>query len=426
LKSAKQQAKDLARTQEFFDQLLTTGSLKDPAATKAPASDEQRNQSRPTEEPTSSKVNGVAPVTLDQSQPDTQPVPGLDPPPIKSQKPIPVKLNAGSLTSPKLNRSETERPKSLTSMFSPLKGDQPQQILILVDALAAARKEMGSQSARVKDLEELLQKERIARESAESRALQLEKERQVGPSKVTALVNGVVKGGEPSSAPAGQSTSNGEVVGVDGDKDGDSAHGSGPSGVHQPALTKSSEILQERLEVLVREMDEMKKKMEQYKQRADVAEKDSASSRRSLAEMVDKIRKDDEERVVRQEQKKKLKQQQQKSDTSAPSSNQKEMTSTSESEAYAADLQAVTSSSSLLQKAGVHTGQPIGPSEVAALERAVQMMMAQVQGQAQHRSSQATRHELLVQSAPYASILGVVVLGMGVMAMLNGWQKADR
>ncbi len=31
--------------------------------------------------------------------------------------------------------------------------------------------------------------------------------------------------------------------------------------------------------------------------------------------------------------------------------------------------------------------------------------------------------EQLVQSAPYASILGVVLLGVGMMAYLNGWQK---
>jgi len=40
----------------------------------------------------------------------------------------------------------------------------------------------------------------------------------------------------------------------------------------------------------------------------------------------------------------------------------------------------------------------------------------------------AKRHRvnMLEQSAPYASMLGVVLLGVGIMAYLNGWQKMDK
>jgi hypothetical protein len=33
---------------------------------------------------------------------------------------------------------------------------------------------------------------------------------------------------------------------------------------------------------------------------------------------------------------------------------------------------------------------------------------------------------LLYNSAPYASMLGVVLIGMGLMAYMNGWQKVER
>jgi hypothetical protein len=33
---------------------------------------------------------------------------------------------------------------------------------------------------------------------------------------------------------------------------------------------------------------------------------------------------------------------------------------------------------------------------------------------------------MLLQSAPYASILGVVLIGVGLMTYLNSWQKLEK
>jgi hypothetical protein len=41
-------------------------------------------------------------------------------------------------------------------------------------------------------------------------------------------------------------------------------------------------------------------------------------------------------------------------------------------------------------------------------------------------ATQWHRHNLLQQSTPYASMLGVVLLGVGLMAYLNGWQRIDK
>jgi hypothetical protein len=51
------------------------------------------------------------------------------------------------------------------------------------------------------------------------------------------------------------------------------------------------------------------------------------------------------------------------------------------------------------------------------LERAVATALA---------SKSYDRNEMLLQSAPYASILGVVLIGVGLMTYLNSWQKLEK
>lgn len=36
------------------------------------------------------------------------------------------------------------------------------------------------------------------------------------------------------------------------------------------------------------------------------------------------------------------------------------------------------------------------------------------------------RRKFMEEASPYASMLGVVLLGVGLMAYLNGWQKMDK
>ena len=70
-----------------------------------------------------------------------------------------------------LKRSDTEKPK--LSGGSPVSRESS-QILSLAEALSAARKDLESQGARVRELEDLLRQERTARENAEERARKLE------------------------------------------------------------------------------------------------------------------------------------------------------------------------------------------------------------------------------------------------------------
>lgn len=78
----------------------------------------------------------------------------------------------------------------------------------------------------------------------------------------------------------------------------------------------------------------------------------------------------------------------------------------------------------LLQKSsagGPANGYANPPSaiELRELGKAVSNAMAQKAQRGQRSSTQ----EQLAQTAPYASLIGVVLLGVGMMAWLNGWQK---
>ena len=66
------------------------------------------------------------------------------------------------------------------------------------------------------------------------------------------------------------------------------------------------------------------------------------------------------------------------------------------------------------------------PAQLEQLGRTIASLRSELDQQTNQSRALATRsraQDQLVQSAPYASILGVVILGMGMMAYLNGWQK---
>lgn len=102
-----------------------------------------------------------------------------DPPAPPPQQPLPEKPDVARSahpfepSSPSLKRSNTERPRSVPNA-SPIRQEPSSQIIKLAEDLANARKELDVQSARMRDLEEMLQKERQAREVAEDLAKRLE------------------------------------------------------------------------------------------------------------------------------------------------------------------------------------------------------------------------------------------------------------
>lgn len=320
-----------------------------------------------------------------------------DPPAPPPKQPLPEKPDVarGSLSElipqPCLNRTDTERPRPVVGS-SPTKPEAPHHVVSLVEALAAARREIDSQGARVKHLEEMLQKERRAREGAEGRAqrLELQKRDEQAVIPTTSEEKSATKEGVSLEASLGRSEQQGAT--------------SGTKSSEAEASTEAQDALparlQQRIELMVLEMNEMRQQMDSYKRRAEAAEQESASSRKSLAEMVEKIRREDAKREAQR----KESEERRRSGSRSGAKGEQHTVSHPADMSTGSDRVVVRNG-----KAGLG-GEPDG------VQGPTSMALTRMR----------TPHDQLVHSAPYASILGVVALGFGLMAYLNGWQKVER
>ncbi|KAH0559654.1 hypothetical protein GP486_003835 [Trichoglossum hirsutum] len=394
LRAAKQQSIDLQKTGEFFDSLLAQKPIV------------EKNEHSQHEASRENLPNGI-PIKVDTKARFS------DPPAPPPQQPLPEKPDfsrtdsGGFSSSGSLKWSDTDKLKSALTSSQP-RSEPPQQYHSLVEALASAKRELDSKIARVTDLEDLLQKERKARESAEDRALRLERASHRPDAQSTTQdatesvveetfetvelnerrLNGAITELEEFGANVGeverQKEENAKIF-------ADAA-----------AAEASAARLHQRLENTVAERDEMKQLMEKYRRRMEVAEEESASSRKSLAEMIEKIRREEAERKSKLEARATYSEVATQTDGDLPE-----------------DLDSPMLPSPSMGKADrgeVANGKVIRPAEAAGPEDVVSTTLMRSRGPQDH----------LYQSGPYASILGVVVLGVGLMAFLNGWQKAER
>lgn len=341
-----------------------------------------------------------------------------------------------SMVPPMLRRSDTEKGKtpSLTSSSSPTRADNSSQILSLVQALSNAQVELAAQGKKVKDMEESLNSERESRRHAEERAARLE----------TSVAS--------SSGPSSESAEETSARSIS------SSESSSSRSVDSENLDSD---LQRRIDLMRIEMDEMKTLMESYRHRAEVAEADSHRDRQSLSEMVERLQKKEEVELRQKKfrdahshigpdgrmqqdanaasgsEKAELDRSVQDHDRALHSEVEKARThlhhhSTSD-DSNKADATANGAPQPPGHKISIEDLQAIGKEALAAAlaEKERQERKgedaAQVSENDKHVSgrslTQRSRHGQLVQSAPYASMLGVVILGMGLMAYLNGWQK---
>ena len=363
-----------------------------------------------------SQVNGVnGPSQADPMSPLFQPP---APPP---QQPLPEKpdmvhsvLADASIQHP-FKKFEPERPRSAMNS-SPIKSESSSsQILSLVEALTSAKREIDSQGDRVKQLEDLLRQERKARESAEERAKRL-LDRSRG---LSGIENGNLEGG--AFDPPTETTSSEDKRQPNGYEADDERKRFGrrsPKSKSSPPSPSPSELdlvqhetkavdastsrLQERLDLMIKEMDEMKTQMESYKRRAEAAENSSTS----LAAMVERIRNgevDAKSATPNAEER-----------NGSEVSTQTDARSLPNGDARSPDAE---SSSGTFKSPSLLNGAPVQSSKDGNdLEDDVITTLAQ----------STYRNDRLIQSAPYASMLGVVLIGVGIMTYLNGWQKIDR
>lgn len=361
MRAAKLQNQDLIKTEQFVSSLLSGENVKDLEKSAAP------------EPPKTTQMNGSLSFKMDGKPRFT------DPPAPPPQQPLPEKPDVArshppDQLSPLLKRTNTERPRSVPSV-SPIRPSPDPQMSNLMEALQQAKKEIDAQSSRVKTLEDELLRERQARESAEDLAKRLEMESH-------ARMNGFAKSEDRSIIdeafePPSEQIEEDTTVKVEE-----------VTAIEAEAATAR---LQQKLDAMLIEMREMKQHMEAYRQRAETAEMERDEGRKTLAEMVSKIRADEEARRSRSHERSEL----------------------------------VSPSEKAVDSSPVEAARAIVTDTKKALASNVNFEAAQGQLAAALRPP-GSQDQLLYHTTPYASMLGVVLLGMGFMAYMNGWQKVER
>lgn len=364
IKAAKQQSHELQQTHQYINAILSADPKKEPARA-SPIN--------------SVKISPIKDINLKARF--------SDPPAPPPQQPLPEKPDVAS----SLRRSDTERPKTA----SPVRSDT--QMSSLTEALTSAKKEIESQGIRLRDLEALLNEERRAREDAEERANRLERESIKEPEEPEpALANGHIhssEGGEPEQE---------ETTGLE--------NGSASPGSAENTTAR----LQQRLELMVSEMNEMKQQMERYRERAETAEAD----RKSLAEMIETIRTDNAKTASKEARRRS------RSDSQIVREIANAGIDGSEDgdEAEEGEITIIREkdldedgTDSLLRRASVQNGHPV---EMNGTKQPLKTSNAL-----------ATRHpdrDLMYHGGPVGAIVAVVAIGVAVMAMLNQYPKVER
>lgn len=384
MKQARQQAHDLRQTDDFLKAASKPGGVEKERSKHSPLDGNSLHRQL-NGRPKLPRVDSLSRFSDPPAPPPQQPLP---------EKPGAPPRNGGDAFSA-LKRSDTEKPKS-PGPNSPASRESS-QILSLIEALSSAKREIDSQGARVKELEGLLRQERTAREWAEERVRKLERLSGDGKKQIEAgsrLEPSIEK--EQGSAPeisARESTlqSNGDIT-------SDAAPTVDKSAGDAAADLKTKQ-LEQRLQGLMQEMEEMKKQVAAFKQRAQKEEAEKLEARKSLAEMIDMLRRErSQDRQVPQ---------------AGTTTDAQSLVTMSDVSSAGEEVEFPRSGAQDL------TGES-PESDVLLHTKEIE------HGATALRSPCEGRYNLLEQSSPYASMLGVVLLGVGLMAYLNGWQKLDK
>lgn len=366
MRNARLQAQDLSRTNQFVTTLLSKDDLKDLEKQEAPEPPKLSQQ----------MVNGNGVARVEHKARFS------DPPAPPPQQPLPEKPDV-----PAMKRGG-ERPKSGPPNASPIRQDNLSQIIQLTEALNNAKRDIDLQTARMRELESMLQKEREAREVAEDLARRLEES-------ATTQVNGFIKtdGPETEQHPSDTAKSIDTVEAAE----------SNPS---LPSATETADQaaseLQSRIDGMECQVVELKEQLLQWQQRCEIAESERDADRKSLEVMVIQLREEEARRVEAQE--------------VAQAKTRPPLQERSSDELTDDDSPLGLSAKSVKKLDAELSSSSDGLEGSPTLSRANTIKPLNPQRGA---SSQDQR---LQASLPYASMLGVVLIGMGMMAYINGWQ----
>jgi hypothetical protein len=302
-----------------------------------------------------------------------------------------------------LRRSDTERPKLASANSSPVRGssvDQTSalQIASLSEALNAAKKEMETQNLRLREVEDLLIQERVKREDAEERAKKLEQEREekVEETSCVPTVNDTATKEEESTTPI----------------DDEAADGTAPDA---PSDEITPQKLQQRLDILMIEFNEVKTAAERWKQEKEQAEKErdeERAERKSLAEIVERLRAEEAERAAKRAEKEERRRQRKAAATSEETTAQESTEADDEDTDDDAGAETIAPPK-IKRKALVQNGHVVAPSHSKGSDQSDTLVLA-------------TRPGQLIQAAPYLSAMSVVLIGVAVMALVNKIHRGER
>ena len=276
MRNARLQNQDLARTSQFINALLSKEDIKNADKPEVP------------EPPKAHLPNGNISFRSDGGKTRFSEPPA--PPP---SQPLPEKPDAARASdAPSLKRAATAKPAST----SPIRQDNNlNQILLLTEALNNAKKELDNHTAKVRDLEEMLTKEREARLCAEDMIQKMEETshpKMNGSTEAPPLVNGHSELDSAFDPPAERS-----LV-------AEPELSSGPEEETAPPQPDKSEMLaaafQARIDSMALEMNTLREQLEAFRLRAEKAEAERDADRKTLAEMVLQIRQRDEEEKKRE------------------------------------------------------------------------------------------------------------------------------
>lgn len=378
MRSARLQNQDLTRTGQFLNALLSK--------------DDVKNHDKPegVEAPKSHMTNGNG-MSFRSDGGKTR---FSDPPAPPPSQPLPEKPDI-----PSLKRLATEKPKSQT-----IPQENVQQILQLTEALQNAKKEIDNHSARVRELEEMFKQEREARLVAEELARKVEESHtaqyngSAGPGQLPGSLEKEIENAFdlPTERPVTPEP------GTDADK---SAQINPP---HSDALEAAAAMFQSRIDSMVTEMMGLREQLELFRTRAEKAETERDEDRKTLAEMVAQIRRRDEEEQQRAAERRSRSHTRSRADSRGPNTPYtKEAILTTNGHALAPTDKGADDIS-----AGEETEVPASSRGNSAAPPATTEL----------GNKHGAEPALMAQSLPYASMIGVVLLGMGLMAYMNGWQ----
>ena len=374
MKLAMQQSQDLARARKCIEAML--GGEGKPSE-KDPKKNSEKIRPSPVKQNSGLKAQFSDP----PAPPPQAPLP---------EKPDVAKALADPLIQPLLRRAGSDRPSSANS--SPTRMDHSGDILRLCEELKLAKGELSSQAERMKSLETQLEQERMARESAESRALRLESSDHKEASAVAE------KEEEKHDSP--QSTTE--------------------------ANASNLPDLQTQLERLQATMDEMKQQMESYRMRAENAETERDEAQTTLAEMVEQKRAENAALAARPASRSRRNSSKTRSSTRSRSKQNGHAVSPSLSTTRS------PTGVTLLEKAGLEEGQIITADQARILQQFLDQevlgLSNKIAGGNSGTVTASAQHDnaLTYHGRPLTGAALVVVLGVCLMGWMNNWPRVDR